>query len=219
MNKHLQDTKWAENVILVDADYADKVAFNLITNFERMLERRIPSADFTQWMECVAIDGGMQPLNLGEGKGDTQQTQVILTHGKGKMRMDYFVPADFETELNGKAFNGRMGEFLIGCYPVEVIADGERLLTEILSIVVAREEVKRVMVIANTEDADIYNKVREALKLADSKRQVVTVFSMDPSGASLGRKANFGVEILGYSLMAALGIRGEEISERLGARG
>ena len=215
MNDHLQETKWAENVILVDADYADKVAFNLITNFERMLERRIPAADFAQWMECVAIDGGLTPLNDEVTDKTTQQTQVILTHGKGKTRMDNFVPADFETELNGKAFNGRMGEFLIGCYPVEQIADGERLLTEILSIVTTREEVKRVMVIANTEDASIYNKVREALKLADGKRQVVTVFSMVPSGASLGRRANFGVEILGYSLMAALGIKGEEISEKL----
>ena len=38
MNNNLQDIKWSENVILVDADYVDKVAFNLIVNFERMID-------------------------------------------------------------------------------------------------------------------------------------------------------------------------------------
>ena len=42
-----------KHVIIVDADYIDRVAFNLIVNFERMLERRIPQADLARWMECV----------------------------------------------------------------------------------------------------------------------------------------------------------------------
>ena len=53
--------KWCENVILVDADYVDKVAFDLIVNFERMLGRRIPQGDMARWLECVALDGGLRP--------------------------------------------------------------------------------------------------------------------------------------------------------------
>ena len=68
------------NVILVDADYVDKVAFNLIVNFERMIGRRIPQADFAKWIDCVALDGGIR-----EGE---QETQVILLHGKQKKAMD-----------------------------------------------------------------------------------------------------------------------------------
>ena len=56
MNNNLQETKWSENVILVDADYVDKVAFDLIVNFERMIGRRIPKADFARWIDCVALD-------------------------------------------------------------------------------------------------------------------------------------------------------------------
>ena len=37
--------KWSENVIIADADYIDKVAFDLIVNFERMINRRIQPAD------------------------------------------------------------------------------------------------------------------------------------------------------------------------------
>ena len=58
MNNKIQDTKWSENVILVDADYVDKVAFNLTVNFERMIGRRIPKADMAKWIVCVALDGG-----------------------------------------------------------------------------------------------------------------------------------------------------------------
>ena len=59
MNDNIQEGKWSENVILVDADYVDKVAFNLIVNFERMLGRQIPKADMALWADCVALDGGL----------------------------------------------------------------------------------------------------------------------------------------------------------------
>ena len=39
------NTKWSRNIILVDGDYVDNVAFNLIVNFERMIGRRIQKAD------------------------------------------------------------------------------------------------------------------------------------------------------------------------------
>ena len=59
----MEETKWKETVILVDADYVNKVAFDLIVNFERMLGRRIPQADMATWLECVALDGGLKGLN------------------------------------------------------------------------------------------------------------------------------------------------------------
>ena len=44
--------KWSENVIIADADYIDRVAFDLTVNFERMINRRIQPADMAQW-ECA----------------------------------------------------------------------------------------------------------------------------------------------------------------------
>lgn len=60
------DTKqkqWAPAVILVDADYLDRVAFDLTVNFERMIGRRIPEADLCHWVDCIALDGGLRPGN------------------------------------------------------------------------------------------------------------------------------------------------------------
>ena len=41
----------SKNVILVDADYVDKVVFELTVNFERMIGRRIPQADMARWID------------------------------------------------------------------------------------------------------------------------------------------------------------------------
>ena len=196
MNNHLQEVRWSENVILADADYIDRVAFNLIVNFERMLGRRIPQADIARWIDCVALDGGIR-----EGE---HETQVVLIHQKGKLGLENFVPSAYK-ELDGKAFKDHLGEFAINAYPIEQIA-GEDFFTEVLELVTAQKEVKRVMVIPNLEDSIIYNKVREALRQVDDEEKRVTLFAMQPLPGG-----NYRQEILGYSLMAALGIRADEI--------
>ena len=198
MNNNQQETKWSENVMLVDADYVDKVAFNLIVNFERMLGRRIPKADLAKWVDCVALDGGLR-----EGE---HETLVVLAHQKDKAQLDNFAPGNYAAELDGKAFKDSLGEFVISAVPIEPIADSEDYLTEALRLVTAQKEVKRVMVIPNAEDPYIYNKVREALNRVDDDEKRITVFAMEPKPGG-----NFRQEILGYSLMAALGISADEI--------
>ena len=103
-NNNLHQAKWSENVILIDADYVDKVAFNLIVNFERMLNRPIPKAGMALWADCVSLDGGLR-------EGDNQ-TQVVLIHSKGKQQMENFEPSNFATDLSGKAFKDHLGEFI-----------------------------------------------------------------------------------------------------------
>ena len=200
MNNNLQAVRWSENVILADGDYIDRVAFNLIVNFERMLGRRIPQADIARWIDCVALDGGIR-----EGE---HETLVVLIHQKGKQGLENFMPSSYE-ELNGKAFKDHLGEFAISAYPIEQTPSGEDFFTEVLELVTAQKEVKRVMVIPNLEDSIIYNKVREALRRVDDEEKRVTLFAMQPLTGG-----NYRQEILGYSLMAALGIKGEEIKER-----
>ena len=210
MNNPIQETRWSENVILADADYVDKVAFNLIVNFERMLGRRIPKADLAKWADCVALDGGIRPLSPTDGSPQsgeqTPETLVVLAHRKDKAQLENFAPGDYAAELDGKAFKDSLGEFIISAVAIEDIADSEDYLTEALRLVTAQKEVKRVMVIPNAEDPYIYNKVREALNRVDDDEKRITVFAMEPKPGG-----NFRQEILGYSLMAALGISADEI--------
>jgi len=201
----MNNTKWSEIVILVDAEYVDKVAFDLIVNFERMLGRRIPQADMAQWLECIALDGGLRP----QPSDTSSQTsiQVVLIHDKGHQQMDNFLPGKF-ADLDGKAFSGQLGEFLISCVQVEEMVTKDDLYIDSLQIIANAAEVKRLMVVADSDR--IYNKVREALRKADPDKHI-TVFAMQPMTSG-----NFRQEILGYSLMAALGIKSAELT---GARG
>ena len=199
MNNSIQDIRWSENVILVDADYVDKVAFNLIVNFERMLGRRIPQADITRWIDCVALDGGIR-----EGE---HETQVILLHSAKKSQLDNFNPGKFE-ELSGKAFKDHLGEFLINAYPVEDIVGSEQHFCDMLQLVSSQKEVKRVIVIPDSEQEHIYNKVRATLKQVDEEKRI-TLLAMQPMA-----NWNFRQEILGYSLLADLGISSDEINSK-----
>ncbi|ALO49322.1 DUF6621 family protein [Hoylesella enoeca] len=197
MKNETTQTPWSENLIIADADYIDQVAFNLIVNFERMIGRHIPQADLARWVDCIALDGG---LREGENR-----TQVVLLHDRDSKALDNFVPADYEQELRGKAFRDHLGEFVIDALPVEAMVSKDDMLIDILQTACAQQEVRRVMLIPNVESAGVYDDVRQALRYVDDSKRV-TVFAMQPMEGG-----NFRQEILGYSLMNALGIRGEEI--------
>lgn len=191
--------KWSENVIIADADYIDKVAFDLIVNFERMINRRIQPADMAQWAVCVALDGGLR-----EGE---HETQVILIHNEQSKKMQNFCPADYEKDLNAQAFkDARLGEFVISSYPTEEKMVGkDDFLVDIARTVCNAKEVKRVMIVPNSEEGNAYDLLRNMLRKVDDEKRV-TLFAMQPLPGG-----NFRQEILGYSLMNALGISANEI--------
>ena len=188
---------WSENVIIVDADYVDRVAFDLIVNFERMIGRRIPKADLAKWIDCVALDGGLR-----EGEHDTQ---VVLIHDKKQAALDNFMPAHYDDELNGKAFKDHLGEFTVSSFPVEDITTASDFFLDTVAMVCAQKEVKRVMIVPDAENRALYADLRHSLQRVDDEKRI-TVFAMQPMEGG-----NFRQEILGYSLMNALGIRAEEL--------
>ena len=196
-NDTLTKANWSENVVIVDADYVDRVAFDLIVNFERMIGRRIPKADLAKWIDCVALDGGLR-----EGEHDTQ---VVLIHDKKQAALDNFVPASYDDELNGKAFKDHLGEFTVSSFPVEDITTATDFFLDTVAMVCAQKDVKRVMIIPDAENRALYADLRHTLQRVDDEKRI-TVFAMQPMEGG-----NFRQEILGYSLMNALGIRAEEL--------
>lgn len=188
-------------MILVDGDYVDSVAFNLSVNFERMLGRRIPKADLARWIDCVALDGGMRESRDSEG-----ETQVIFIHSKEKAALENFAPGNYETDLNAKAFKDGLGEFVLSSYPVEEVVKHNDFFLDILKTVVNHKDVHRVMAIPNAEHPALWDALRHALRDVDDEEKRVTLFAMQPLEGG-----NFKQEILGYSLMNALGIKGNEL--------
>lgn len=206
----------SDNIIIADADYVDSVAFNLIVNFERMIGRHIPQADMAQWVECIAIDGG---LNAPVDPATT--THVVLVHDKNVSEMNNFNPGIFEAEdatdgkttLNGQAFKGDMGEFSFSC----VASDDKKetftkndIICDIVAAMVDEPKARRVMIVPNLDPGkdDIMNSLLPILRHLDRQCQDkrITLFAMQPISGVPCR-----TEILGYSLMAALGIKADEI--------
>ncbi len=196
-----QNIKWSENIIIADGDYIDHVAFDIIVNFERMLDRRIPAADFSQWAVDVALDGRLKP-------GD-HETQVVLLHDKKNLKLENFAPSDYEKELNGQAFrDGHLGEFIINSIATgDEHAEKDAVLLDLLKTLCNHEEVKRIMIVPNAEDASLLNSIRSTFRDVDDELKHITLFAMQPIEGG-----NFKQAILGYSIMHAMGINGIEAS-------
>ena len=145
----------------------------------------------------MALDGGLR-----EGEHDTQ---VVLIHDKKQAALDNFVPANYDDELNGKAFKDHLGEFTVSSFPVEDITTATDFFLDTVAMVCAQKEVKRVMIIPDAENRALYADLRHTLQRVDDEKRI-TVFAMQPMEGG-----NFRQEILGYSLMNALGIRAEEL--------
>lgn len=187
-----------DNVIIGDADYIDRVAFDLIVNFERIIGRRIPPADMARWLDCIALDGGIRE---GENK-----IQVVLIHKKSTTTLKNFAPSNLSTDLNNKAFKDHIGEFCISCLPVENIVSAQDFFIDVVKTICSEKETHRIMIIPDSEDDMLYDDLRLALRRMDDDEKRITVFSMQPM-----QGGRFQQEILGYSLMNAMGIKAEEI--------
>lgn len=190
----------SENIIIADADYLDYVTFQLSVQFERMIGRRIPKADLSQWAVDIALDGGLRP------DGKPHETQVVLVHKKQNPQMENFHPSVYDTELSSQAFSDKqLGEFRVDSFAVGDVLGKDDYILDTISMVLGHDEVRRIMIIPNSEQGTIYDEIISALRDADDSKRI-TVFAMQPMPGG-----NFRQEILGYSIMNALGIKADEI--------
>lgn len=190
----MEQTKWAPNVVLVDADYLDNVAFDLTVNFERMIGRRIEQADLCHWIDCIALDSGLRP-------GDNE-VQVHFLHSKQRDGLKYFNPSKFDADLNGLSFKDNLGYFSLFAFPVEEVVEKDEFVVQSLTMLADAKEIKRLAVVADMEAYG--DRIRKIC--ANTEGKEICLFAMEPQS---GR--GFSQEILGYSLMSALGIKGEEL--------
>ncbi len=187
-------TGFSPTVVLVDGDYMDSVAFDLIVNFERMIGRAIPQADLCHWIDCASLDGGLRP---GENVA-----QVIFLHSKERAGLENFKPSHYADEIDGKAFKDHLAEFCMLAFPVEEVVSAADFFVQSLESIAECKEVERIIVVADMA------KVGERIKrvCGEAKGKDITLLTMEPT---TGR--GFAQEILGYSLMSALGIGSNEI--------
>lgn len=201
------------NIILIDAAYIDRVAAAFRQHFGAELGRELPKADLAQWLVCLALDAAFSTSETSEEKA-VGDVQVFLLHDREEKVMQHVVPGNFTQEIDGKAFaEPGLGEFALACCPVERVTTLEDLCAESLEAILDDKKVERVAVVydfdgttaeSRTLTKRITRMCKESAKAENPKD--VTLFAMQPLEGE-----GFAQQILGYSLLAALGVTGEEM--------
>lgn len=199
--------------ILVDADFIDGLVFELTVNFERMLERRVDKLDLVRWADYLMLDA---QNDLGPIEAAPQQphsphsphnsAQVIFLYSYGKEKLKNCLPASLPAGLNGQATQTRIAEYLFAANEVapKVTTMGG-LFGESMGVLLRDKQCPRLLLVG---DADAYgDRIRQELRLSPDTSKVLLF--------STGQIPGFHCrqEMLSYSLMAAMGIRGEELAE------
>lgn len=209
------------NIILIDAAYIDRVAAAFRQHFGDELGRELPKADLAQWLVCLALDAEFATDNNQESNeadnhvnNEAGDVQVFLFHDREVKVMQHVVPGNFTQEIDGKAFaEPGLGEFTLACCPVERVTTLEDLCAESLEAIFDDKKVERVAVVydfdgttaeSRTLTKRITRMCKESAKAENPKD--VTLFTMQPLEGE-----GFAQQILGYSLLAALGVTGEEM--------
>lgn len=183
----------SKNVILVDANYIDTISSDFTVNFQRILGRDIPKADLALWLDCIALDGGIEP-----GENDIQ---VIFIYNNEKLRS--YTPSNIKEEIDGKAFKDNLGEFTLEAYPVaQSVATLSDQFSDTLRVLLDAESVQNLLVVPNMQEYK--GKILDILSKNEKKQ--VTLFAIQPQEG-----AGFVFQQLGFSVVHALGISGEEL--------
>lgn len=190
----METPHWAPTTILIDATYLDAVAGNLIHYFDQSIGRQLPKADLCHWLDCITLDGGITP-------GDNR-VQAVFIHAKENKGFQHFAPSDFDAELNGKAFKDHIAEFLLSAFPVEPLVPAEELFLQSFTALADAKEIERLLVVG---DMNAYGK-DVAKVCTDTKGKDIVLFSMSPLEGE-----GFRQQVVGYSIMSALGIRADEL--------
>lgn len=170
--------------LLIDTQYVEHVVADMHHYFGPKLGRELPKADLALWLDYLVLDAGLMP-------GDNQVTAVWV-HPKGVQGLEYFTPSNFETELNGQAFKDNLGEFVMQSVAVESIVSAEQMIADCIEAVRSENKEEDIVVVAQAVPKGV-NNVQWATMPTEQNPQ--------PADAI----------IMGFSLMGALGIAGNEI--------
>lgn len=194
--------KLAENVVLVDVAYLNRVVDDLKGFFELKLKRSLPNIYVEEWVSYLALDAGL--------RGDSNKIDVLFVYDERTSRLLHCDPSDLKTELNGKGFDGSLGELSFSSICSEKLVSRSSLFLDLLSIALNSADVKRLMVVPFIEEYDdaFAKTLNEGMKEpVDDKSKSVFVFTMSQPIQPIAGKW----DMLGFSIIKAMGVNPEEL--------
>ena len=196
--------KLSETVMVIDVAYLNFVINDLKNYFERKLERSLQKIDLALFAMYLAMDAGIE-----EGEYDVQ---ILLLYDKESEELHHCMPCDVKQELDGVAFRGSLGEFSFMAVPSEGFVSRGELFLDLLRIILNSADVEKMVVVSFNEEygEDVENILKEYIDRMtegnESEKDIIQ-FRMEEPVSPVG----YLWKMLGYPLMTALGIKGEEL--------
>lgn len=196
-NNMEKQVKFAPNVMLLDASFLDRVSTDIAGHFSQVIGRELAQAQLADLLEYMALDAGI-PV------GENEVQVFFIYNGKASAQFHVLVPASLESEIDGKAFKGKLGEFSLYAYQPLDMATTEDLFLETLELVIDSKEVKHITAVP---DEMQYAEKAVALLNKAEKKYAVVLMGMNPPVTEFSHR----FETLGFPLLQALGVRPDEL--------
>lgn len=195
-----ENIKLAENVILIDVSYFNDVVKDLKRYFEMQLGRPLQNIYIEEWASFLALDAGVRDKD--------NNIEVLFVHDEKTVKLLHTDPADLKKDLNGVGFTNALGELTFASVSSEGLVSRTDLYLDLLTIALNSADVKRLMLVPFFDDygMKLIDILKEGMKDADNAKEVY-LFNMDEPALPLACKW----DLLGYSLMRAMGIKSEEL--------
>lgn len=196
-----QKVKLEDTVILIDTVFYNFLVTDIKNHFEKQLNRALEVIDLPTLTTYLSLD-------MGLCAGDNT-VQLLWLYTKQISDLQFTKPSSLKSDLDGKAFQNEVGEFLMASVSTEDLVPIGELYVEVLQMALESENVKKIALIADYSSyKDMLNEV-----LSDNeeklKEKEVIFFNM----GEVQKMENVRKEILVYPLMQALGIKADDLKE------
>lgn len=196
-----QKVKLEDTVILIDTVFYNFLVTDIKNHFEKQLNRTLEVIDLPTLTTYLSLD-------MGLCAGDNT-VQLLWLYTKQISDLQFTKPSSLKLDLDGKAFQNEVGEFLMASVSTEDLVPIGELYVEVLQMALESENVKKIALIADYSSyKDMLNKVLSDNK-GKLKEKEVIFFNM----GEVQKMENVRKEILAYPLMQALGIKADDLKE------
>lgn len=196
-----QKVKLEDTVILIDTVFYNFLVTDIKNHFEKQLNRTLEVIDLPTLTTYLSLD-------MGLCAGDNT-VQLLWLYTKQISDLQFTKPSSLKSDLDGKAFQNEVGEFLMASVSTEDLVPIGELYVEVLQMALESENVKKIALIADYSSyKDMLNKVLSDNK-GKLKEKEVIFFNM----GEVQKMENVRKEILVYPLMQALGIKADDLKE------
>ncbi|NLZ72897.1 MAG: hypothetical protein GX905_03645, partial [Bacteroidales bacterium] len=181
-----QKIKFENTVFLFDSAFYNFIVADIKRYFESSLNREFSSIDLADLITYLALDMGIQV-------GDNT-IQLLWVFDKNTPELYFTQPSDLMQDLDGKAFQNELGEFLMASVSTENLVPIGELYAEILQMALESEEVQKIALVA---DYNSYGNLLYQLlntSIVKEKKKEVILFAM----GDVNQQEGVENEILAY---------------------